>query len=184
MTDPRRGPAARLVAGALLVLLGLASWALYAATSSGRPQAYSHGGQPRQYVRLVAGDTYRIAIPGGVQRAQALGVVVDKLRCTAARPGQAAAVLRMSAESTDTTAINDIASFVSPLTGPVHVECAGLGTVFVANAADARFDWSGVWLVLASAALLVGLPLVLSGLRAATTRPAAEEPADDEVVPA
>ena len=56
--------------------------------------------------------------------------------------------------------------------------------VFVDDADDAETDLSGLWLVLATAALVIGLPMMLSVLR----RPARADPAsagsageDDEI---
>ena len=163
------------LAGPLLVLIGLACWALYVQRSHSEPHAYSHGTNPPSHVRLVAGDTYQISIHGGVRREQQLGLDPAALQCTAARSGQVPGALRLAVvEQRDSKANDQIASFVSAISGAVQVQCTGIGAVYVDDAADAPFDWSGTWLVLASLALLIGLPLTLSVLRGTTRRGAAD----------
>lgn len=175
---PRPTPRAAL-AGPVLVLFGLACWALYVQRSHSEPHAYSRGANPPAYVQLAAGETYQISIHGGVRREAQLGLDPVALQCTAARPGQAPGALRLaSVEQTGSKATDQIASFASTISGSVRIQCAGIGAVYVDDAENSPFDWSGVWLVLASLALLVGLPLTLSLLRDTTLRSA--EPAVDE----
>lgn len=158
----------------MLVLAGLVSWALYINTSGDEPHAYSRGGRPPAYVRVVPAASYRLAIRGGVRKEIELGFDPASLSCTANRPGEVPGALKVSPETKGGNdnggPINDIGSFVSTIRGMVHVACAGLGPVFVDNAAGAAYDWSGLWLVLASLALIIGGPLVLSVLRAPATR--------------
>jgi hypothetical protein len=170
VSEARRTRLGAVVAGSVLVLGGLASWALYVQRSDDAPHAFARGGTPPGYVQVEAGRTYRIAVRGGVATEAQAGIDPQSLNCTAARPGEAPGALNLSAENADTKAIDDIASFTSAVTGRLHVECTGLGAVFVANADDAAFDWSGLWLVLASLALVAGTPLVLSLLRDADGR--------------
>jgi hypothetical protein len=167
------------IAGALLILVGLGCWALYVKTSRSEPHAYAPSGSPPRYVQVEVGETYRIAIPGGVPAVIGAGVDFESLRCTAAAPGQGPGALNLALEKTgqDPTRIepsepiNDIASFVAAQTERLHVECAGLGPVFVDDAEDSQSDSSGLWLILASLALLIGIPLILSVLRGAGRRP-------------
>ena len=195
MTAPRPQLPPRLFAGAALVLIGLVSWALYSVAAGSENHSFRPNGAPPASVRLVEGHTYWIAIPGGVARLRASGVDPAHLSCTAAPPGQAPAALKVSpvvsAGSDDTKFINRIGSFVAGRSGSVHVECQGIGVVYIDNAADSGFDWSGLWLVLAALALVVGLPLILSGLRRPTSGrtgrsdlggvdPAAERPLEFE----
>jgi len=166
---PRAALPQRLWAGLALVLVGLASWALYAVAAGRANTAYHPNGAPPQYVRLVGGHTYWIAVPDGIHRLRAAGLDPSKVICTAGRAGEAPGPLAVAAvvnSSTDDSKFVDrIGSFIVASTGRYHVECTSIGTVYVENAADGGFDWSGLWLVLASGALVVGLPLVLSGLR-------------------
>jgi hypothetical protein len=168
------------VVATVLVLGGLAAWALYVQGSRDEPHAYARGGNPPAYVQVEIGKTYRIAVRGGVPAETRAGVAPDALTCTAARPGESPGMLNLTDENADTKATNDIASFTAAFTGRLHVECSGLGPVFVDNAADSAFDWSGVWLVLASLALVIGTPLVLSLLRGAGGGPSDGSLADVE----
>jgi hypothetical protein len=173
VSAPRSSTNQRLLAGTVLVLLGLAAWALFALQNARERHSYAHGLVPPAYVELHAGKTYSLAIPGGVHGEENLGLDPAKLSCTAARPGQEPAGLSVTPEHSDTKAIQQIGSFTPGFSGSAHVECTGIGVVFVDDADNASFDWSGLWLIVASAALVVGLPLTLSGLR----RPRAAAPA-------
>jgi hypothetical protein len=165
VTAPRPPLPRTLLAGALLVLVGFASWVLYAVQSRGEAHSFAPGKVPPAYVRLERGHTYWISVPDGVRAVTAAGLDPKHLQCTASGAGQAPGSLPVSGEPADTKLITRIASFVAGFSGSVHVECAGLGAVYVDNAADAAYDWSGLELVLTSLALAVGLPLTLSGLR-------------------
>jgi hypothetical protein len=165
-SDPARPTLPRaLVAGTIVVIAGLAVWALYVMQANRESHSYSRGGVAPATVQLKAGTTYGIAIRGGVGREIALGLNPATLQCTATEQGHAPGPLQVNAESQDTKATDRIGSFVADFKGRVHVACTGIRAVYIDNAEDAGFDWSGVWLVLASILLAVGLPLVLSGLR-------------------
>jgi hypothetical protein len=158
-----------LPAGLALLVLGLASWALYG-FSAGREHTVHHpNGAPPASVRLAAGHQYWLAVPGGLDRLRALGVDPTKLACVAATQFGLDNGLAVSGvvdtSNGETKFVDRIGSFVAARSGRFQVTCAGVGAVYVVNAADAGFEWSGFWLVLASAALVVGFPMLLSGLR-------------------
>jgi hypothetical protein len=162
---PRPASLRALVPGVVLVLAGLVSWALYAVQARAEQHSYTAGGNPPADVRIESGHTYWLAIHGGVQRETVLGVQPSTLQCTAAAPGQGPGALELVAQQKGTKATDQIASFVASFTGTVHIECDRIGPVYVDNAADAGFDWSGAWLVLAALTLVIGIPLTLSALR-------------------
>jgi hypothetical protein len=174
-TGHRSGRPRALPAGVVLVVLGLAAWALYG-FSAGRENTVQHpNGAPPATVRLVAGHQYWLGVPGGVGRLRAAGVDPTRLACFGAAAGRAPAGLAdtpvVDANNPDTKFVDRIGSFYAARSGRFHVTCTGVGSLYVLNAADAGFEWSGLWLVLASGAMVVGFPLLLSGLRRA--RPAA-----------
>lgn len=175
MTRPRRTTARLAFAGALLVVVGLGCWALYWLRSGTEDHSYSRNPIPPTTVHITLDKTYGIAIPGGVQAEQDLGLDPGSVRCTVSAASGATNPLPVTAEGTDTKATNQIASFLAPFTGRAHVQCQGLPPVFVDNADDASADVSGIWLVLATIALTVGVPLVISALRSAG-RPRAAAP--------
>ncbi len=163
--------------GLLLVAAGLVLWGLYHAAATREQHSFTSGEAPPQNVQLHAGTTYRLGVPGGVAAELKVGVTPASLQCAAELTGGAVSRLSLTAEQTDTKATDQIASFRAPTTGPAHVACAQLSEVYVDNATS---DPSGFLLVLATAALVVGVPLVLSGLRRRTpssTPPAAAPPA-------
>lgn len=170
MNAPRPALSRAVLAGPLLVIVGVACWVLFVLQSRSEQHAFNGGANPRDFVRVAAGRTYAIAIHGGVRRLTQLGLNPEQLRCTAAPRGGAPQVLRLTTETSDTKANNQIATFVAGVSGDVQVRCSGIGAVYVDNAEDSPFDWSGLWLVLASLTLVVGLPLMLSALRSTTRR--------------
>jgi hypothetical protein len=164
----RRPP--RLAWGLLLVLAGLLCWILYAIAARSENQPYRPHGDPPTTVRLTGGHTYWLAVPGGVETVRDRGADPAGLDCTAtsAGPGSSAEALdvaeAVSKDNSDTKFTDRIGSFVAARSGTFRVTCAQIGRVYV-DSDDSPFDWSGLWLVLASAALAAGLPLTFSGLR-------------------
>src|SRR3954467_2260351 len=100
-----------LAGGMLLLLAGLALCATHAVQSGRERHAYAHGGAPAQYVHLVSGRTYWLAVSGGVKHLDAVGVQVSTLQCTAAAPGQAPGALEVTPQNKDSKATDQIASF-------------------------------------------------------------------------
>lgn len=160
----------RLGLGVVLTVIGLGAWLLHVLQSGNEQHSYAAGHTPPQYIRVDAGHTYSIAIPDGVSAETKQGLDPGHLACTMTAAGQTAGVLQVTAEDAQTKATNQIGTFVAPLTATVHIDCSGIGPVYVDDAADAERDWSLAWLVLAAIALAIGLPLSLSGLRAMSVR--------------
>ena len=187
VTAPRPPLPKALVAGAVVVVLGLVSWALYGLAAGRENTAYHANAAPPYAVRLSGGHAYWLAVPGGVGRLRQAGVDPSRLACTATQAGHAATTLGLTPVvqkyADDTKFLDRVASFVAARSGRFHVACNGVGGVYVANPAGGAFDWSGLWLVLASVALAVGLPLVLSGLRRLGPRAAAEAAAPEDPGP-
>jgi hypothetical protein len=169
VTAPRAVPSRLLASGIVVVLAGLLCWVLYGLAAGRENHSYKPHGAPPSSVRVERGHTYWLAVPGGVTALRDAGVDPTAPTCTGAAPGQGPGQLQVTPvitkDSTDTRFINRFASFVAASSGTLRVRCTGLGAVYVDNPAGAGFDWSGLWLVLASAALAVGLPLTLAGLR-------------------
>lgn len=159
---PASGASRRAFAAAALVVLGLALWALYRFSAGGDPYAYAPGAQVPATVTLHEGHTYHLAIPGGPSALPVGPSQVGTLRCVFTRSDGGATALQLGVDSDKAT--NQFAVVVAPLTGSGQVSCAGLGPVFVAGD-DSPYDVSGLLLVLATIALTVGAPLLLSVLR-------------------
>ena len=113
------------------------------------------------------------------------GQDVVNLQCTWAQPSSVSGAqpLQVSAEATGTKAENTVGHFVAPVTGRIHVDCAGWGAMFVPDSTDRAFDWAGLALLVAVVALTVGGALGLGELRLATERRqtrTAEDEIEDE----
>jgi hypothetical protein len=154
----------RGTAGVVLLVLGAGLWLVYRLLAGTEPHSYADGVPPAD-VAVIAGHSYALAIRGGVTAEQQLGVSPANLRCTASAPRIGVRPLTVQPEASDTKAINQIASFVAPVSGHVHISCGGLPAVFVDDATDASGDHAGLALLLATIALTLGVPLALSALR-------------------
>lgn len=152
-------------AGLVLLFAGLVFWGISRYIAGGEVHSFSPGAVAPTYVHVTAGRTYSVAVPGGVQTLMSQGRPIKSVQCTVNQQSQAPAPLPLTLESDTTKATDRIATFVAPSTALIHVDCPGLNQVFVDNADGQAHDSSGLWLVLASIALTVGLPLTLSVLR-------------------
>lgn len=160
----------------MLAIIGFGAWVLHVLQAGNEQHSYAPGAPPPEYVRIEAGHTYSIAIPGGVAAEKRQGLVPMQLACRATALGQTAGALEVTAEDAQTKATNQIGRFTAALTATVHIDCTGLGAVYVDDAADAGTDWSLALVVLAAVALAVGLPLTLAGLRELSDRPLSGQP--------
>jgi hypothetical protein len=189
MQPARRGGPIRVVVAVAGLLIGLAALGLWRVASGSQNLPFDDGAAPPPSVQVTKNVTYSLAVPGGVPAMTAHGVParstagqqVLALQCTWSSTdanGTSGLPLDVTAESTSTKAENTVGHFVAPITGRIHVDCAGWGAMFVPDSADRAFDWSGLALVVAVVALTVGAALGLSELRLATVR-ARDRRADD-----
>jgi hypothetical protein len=178
VTESRAATSRKAFAGVVLVVLGLGLWAVYRLSIGNERHSFAAGAVAPTYVHVTAGKTYHLASPDGVRGEQTLGLDPDALRCTSNQVGQQPGQLSITPEKAGTKATNQIATFVAPVTARLHIDCEDTTSVFVDNADDADPDRAGLWLVLASIMLAVGLPLALSALR----RPSAAGPGQHDEV--
>jgi hypothetical protein len=160
VADPRRPSSRVATAGLVLVVAGLAFWALFRYQSGRQHDSFARGGPPAT-VHLTTGHTYWISIAGGVRRELRLGRDPAALQCTESAAGAAPRVLVIAPQARDTKALNQIGSFTAPVTADVRLQCDGLSAVYVDDS-DGAFDHAGLWLLLASVALAVGAPLAVA----------------------
>ena len=166
----------RAVAAIVLVVAGLMFCGMYRLTAGTERHSYSPGAVPPATVRLTEGRTYELSVPGGVKALKAQGQDVASPTCSYTRPGETtSSELTVQAEGADTKATNTVATFSSPVTGVVNVDCQGWGPMFVDDANDRSPDVAGWFLVVGIAMLVVGVPLALSVLRSAGGAGAAPE---------
>ncbi|MGI8678266.1 MAG: hypothetical protein ACR2LX_06175 [Jatrophihabitans sp.] len=152
-------------AGIVLTVLGLGLWVFYRIGVGDERHSFAPGASAPGTVLVHKGGTYSIGVHGGVLTTHARKVDIENLACEITPAAGATMQLAIAAEPSDTKALDQVATFVSPVSGRVHVDCPGLPAVFVDDAVDAGTDYSGTWLLLASASLAVGLPMLLSVAR-------------------
>lgn len=179
----------RATIGALLVVLGLLLGVLYRVVDGTESHAYSSGTLPPPSVHLTAGNSYLISVRGGADAITRSGGVLNAPQCEWSSDGSPAQALTVTAYASDTKATNAVGSFIAPVTGQVHIACAGWGAVFVDDADNAPADVAGWLLCAAVVALTVGGGLAVSALRAASDqrasgpdrRPSSAAGRDDQV---
>lgn len=161
-SEPQRRVA---VAGVVLVLLGLVFGGMSRVVAGTERHSFSPSAVPPADVQVVSGHTYLISVPGGVDALGKRGLDPSGLRCEWSSLDSAAQRLDVSLYGPDSKATNAIGSFVAPVTGSIHIDCVGWGTVFVDDAANASGDPAGLLIVLCIVALTLGAAFGLSALR-------------------
>lgn len=186
MEPARRGRVSRGAVAIALLLVGLASWGLWRVLSGTEDLPFATGATPPRSAHVTVGQTYSLAVPGGVAAMLAHGVPLANsngqsigLHCTwSPGPGETRS-LSVAAESTSTKAENTIGHFDAPITGNLHVDCDGWGAVFIPDVDNRPTDTSGWALVIAIIALTIGGGLGLSALRTTWERAASARASDD-----
>lgn len=163
----------------MALLLGLGLLGVWRVFSDSQDLPFDTSATPPPSVAVTKGDTYQLAVPGGVRAMLARGVptrtVGDQqvlaLQCTWSVPGGIGATpLTVLAESTTTKAENVVATFTVPVTGHIRVSCSGWGTMFVPDSNDRPYDWAGTALLAATILLMIGSALGLAELHRAWER--------------
>ncbi len=168
--------ARRAFAAVVLAVLGLGFVVLYFLGIGGERHSWVAGAAPQGAVELTAGRTYSLGIHGGVAELARRGVQPAALTCSYTPAAGATRQLQVTPLDASTRALDEIATFIAPLTGPARVACDGVGNVYVDNAGNAGADRAGWFLLAGTVALTVGLPLLLSVLRQGGTRVTPAEP--------
>jgi hypothetical protein len=135
--------------------------------------SYVGGALAPNEVTVKEGSSYQISIHGGVKALIMRNINPTGLQCEWSSQGSGSQLLEISPEDRDSKATNMVATFISPISGSIHVDCVGWGTVFVDDAENASADLSGVFLVLGMIVFGVGL-LVLVSPKLATRRDRSE----------
>jgi hypothetical protein len=178
-TPPSHGR--RAVAAVLLVVAGLLCCALYRLTAGTEHHSYSPGAVAPSTVRLAEGRSYELSVPGGVKALAAQGADVTAPQCSYTPAGRSSSGLTVQAAGADTKATNTVATFVSPVSGVVHVDCLGWGPMFLDDAAGSAPDYAGWLLLLATISLTLGTALGVASIRAIGTDSERAAREDDEI---
>lgn len=165
MSSTPRANVRRAVAAAALVVAGLLLLAISRILSGTERHAFDNGVVAPSAAHVTAGRTYTLSTPGGVKALQARRAAVTTPSCEWSVDGSARQALVVADAGVDTKAINVVATFVSPLTGDIHVDCLGWGPMFLDNADGRAGDPAGWLLLFATIALTIGVGLGLAALR-------------------
>jgi hypothetical protein len=183
---PRRGVATMAALGVGLLLAGIFSLGLWRVLSGSENLPFADGAANPPAAHVTEGDTYSLAVPGGVRALIAHGVYGDPqgaltLECQWSVGHVPPQVLDVNAERTDTKAETTVGRFTAPVTGSIRVTCSNWGAVFVPDADGAASDTAG-WLLVASTVLLTaGVACALSAARTASLQRSRWPGEDDEV---
>lgn len=165
-----RGEWVRATVAVVCLLVGLVSLGLWRVLGSAEELPYSPDAMPASTARVTEGNTYSLAVPGGVRTLSSRGTpatsgnVLDP-SCTWSLGNSGEQTLTVSPESVGTKAVNTFAHFTAPVTGRLHIRCTNWGTVFVPDSDDRATDASLWYLVFSVLLLSVGAPLSLAAIR-------------------
>jgi hypothetical protein len=154
-----RGVVAMMLIAATILLAGL-----YRVSDGTERHSYNAGAVPPSSVELTSGRTYEISVPGGRDALAKRGVSPSVAQCSLSQASSANQVLKVTPLSADVRPTHAIASFVAPVSGRVHIDCAGWGAVYVDDADDAGWDYAGLFLLLATICLTAGVALGMSAM--------------------
>jgi hypothetical protein len=170
-----RGVVAVMLIAAAVLLAGL-----YRVADGTEHHSYNSGAVPPMTVKLTNGQTYEISVPGGRDALKKRGVSTQVAQCSFTQGSSGQRVLKVTPVSADVRATHAIATFTSPVSGEVHVDCAGWGAVYVDDADDAEWDYAGLFLLLTTITLTLAVALGISAMYARGTSQRAAR-YDDEI---
>jgi hypothetical protein len=159
----------RGVLAVVLLLAAVLFGGLYRVADGAEKHSYNAGAVPPQTVKLTSGHQYEISVPGGRNALAKRGISAKAAECSLSPDGGSSTPLTVSPISDDVRPTNALATFVSPVSGRVHLDCGQWGAVYVDDADDSGWDFAGLFLVLTAICLTCGLALGLSALYAART---------------
>ncbi len=161
---PRASAGAAALA-VLLLALGVVFALLYHAKNNEEHHSFNAGARAAYSVHLTKGKQYELSTPGGVKRLDSEGIVVGSVGCTYSPVGSGGSgPLTLAFLGADTRTVHAIATFQSPVTGRVHIQCTQLGGAYIDDADDAPGDPAGLFILLATCAFTAGAALGLSVL--------------------
>jgi hypothetical protein len=154
-----------VIAVVLLVAAALFG-GLYRVADGLEKHSYNSGAVPPDTVKLTQGRTYQISVPGGRKALASRGISTSVAQCSVTQQSGVSQNLSVTPLSNDVRPTNAIATFVSPVTGSVHLDCGPWGAVYVDNADNTGWDYAGLFLLLTAICLTLAVALGLSALYA------------------
>lgn len=171
------------VAAALSLIAALMYLILFRIADSTEQHAFNRGWLPPEDAALTSGQRYQLSVRGGVDALAKRGVTVTSTQCSWSSDGSTSQPLAVTPLARDSHALNVVAVFVAPISGPVHVECAKWGPVSIDDSDDSGVDVAGFFVLLAIGCLVSGSVLGLSVLHRRSTGPGGRHTLDDVAAP-
>lgn len=156
----------RAVIAVVLLLAAVLFGGLYRVADSLEKHSYNSGAVPPDTVTLTQGRTYQISVPGGRKALDKRGISTKAGLCSLSQPSGVTENLTVTPLSNDVRPTNAIATFVAPLSGPVHIDCGPWGAVYIDDADNTGWDYAGLFLLLTAICLTLAVALGLSALYA------------------
>jgi hypothetical protein len=156
----------RGVIAVVLLLAAVLFGGLYRVADGLEKHSYNSGAVPPDTVKLTQGRTYQISVPGGRKALANRGVSTSVAQCSVTQPSGVSQHLTVTVLSSDVRPTNALATFVSPVSGSVHLDCGPWGAVYVDNADNAGWDYAGLFVLLTAICLTLAVALGLSALYA------------------
>ena len=156
----------RGVIAVVLLLAAALFGGLYRVADGLEKHSYNSGAAPPDTAKLTQGRTYQISVPGGRKALASRGISTSVGRCSVTQQSGVSQNLSVTPLSNDVRPTNAIATFVSPVSGSLHLDCGPWGAVYVDNADNTGWDYAGLFLVLTAICLTLAVALGLSALYA------------------
>jgi hypothetical protein len=154
-----------VIAVVLLVTAALFG-GLYRVADGLEKHSYNSGAVPPDTVKLTQGRTYQISVPGGRKALAKRGISTSVAQCSVTLQSGVSQNLAVTPLSNDVRPTNALATFVSPVSGSVHLDCGPRGAVYVDDADNTGWDYAGLFLLLTVICLTLAVALGLSALYA------------------
>ena len=168
-----RPAGSRLTAGMALVLFALLVFAGGRVAAPGRDHAYDPGATPPSTYRLTAGRDYQLSTATELTILRRT-VNLAELACVSATGSAEPVPVSVVGTADDDRAQHVFATVQVARSGPQHVTCNGVSEVFIDNADDASFDYTGLTVLLATVIGVLGVVVAVGGgydLGSARTQP-------------
>ncbi|HEX8304940.1 MAG TPA: hypothetical protein VF612_08675 [Jatrophihabitans sp.] len=173
---PRDRSAARLAAGAVLLVLALVLFASARVVAAGQRHAYDPAANPPPAYHLTAGKTYQLSSTRSVAELKKAGLLTD-LACYATTSTGVQTPVALASTAEDDRNLHLFATMVAPSTGEYRLSCTGIPQVFVDDADNAAPDRSAPLVLLSILVGLLGVIAACSGGYGVFT-PNRRQPAD------
>jgi hypothetical protein len=163
--EPRIAVPGRGAIAVVLLVFGVLFFCLYFVLNGSEHHSFNSGATPPASVHITQGKVYEISTPGGVVGMQHRGLDPNSVSCSYTEDGGQATSLQISPLGAGTRTTHAVSTFIAPVTGDVRLDCTEMsGGVFVDDADNGAGDPAGLFLLLATIAISLAVPLGMSFL--------------------